>query len=433
MSQSPAFETQILDKACAIIVAAGQGIRARTNLAKHRVPKQFADLAGRPVLTWTTEALAQHPAIRALIIVLPRDQAGDEALRTDLLHLLPDGAELRLVAGGRSRRESVFCGLQAYQDIGGPQRYPLVLVHDGARPFVTVDLSERIMGTLAKHAGAIPMLPITDTLKAIDGAELNNGPNRSLLATVQTPQGFQGKVLLEAHYGVHTAMEANDSSLPEFTDDASILAWYGTPCVGVEGTESNIKITRPTDWGRADAIIATKGVAVDANADQRAWEVRTGQGYDVHQLVPGDGVWLCGHFIAHDHTLSGHSDADVGLHALTDAVLGTIAAGDIGTHFPPTDPQWKGAASHIFLRHAVQLVAERGGHITNVDVTLVAESPKIGPHRDAMVATMSDILGITPDRVSVKATTNETMGFVGRQEGIAAMAMATVMLKMGED
>lgn len=396
---------------CAIILAAGSGSRARRDRSEHGLAKQFVELDGKPLLAWSLIALSSHKDIVTVVLVLPPSEKDPESWSS----YITEGTDFIAVSGGASRRESTLAGLEAWSRSDAYDPDVPVLVHDGARPFPSHGLIDRLLNGLEKASAAIPCLPITDTLKKRDGVWLSEGPNRTMVASVQTPQAFRSGILLDAHRSV-------DQSQPgeAFTDDASIVEWAGHRCLAVDGEIDNIKITTPKDWDRAAAIIGSKDTAM--------LEPRTGLGYDVHRLVPGDGVWLCGHFIAHTHKLDGHSDADVGLHALTDALLGTIAEGDIGTHFPPSDPQWEGAASRQFVRHAAQLISEMGGKIINVDIALVAENPKIGPHREAMVAVIAEALGISPKRISVKATTNERMGFAGREEGIAAFATASVMV-----
>jgi len=392
-------------------LAAGSGSRARRHDGEHGVAKQFVELDGKPLLAWSLEILSSHKDIVTVVLVLPPSEKDPESWSS----YITEGTNFIAVSGGASRRESTLAGLEAWARSDAYGSDVPVLVHDGARPFPSHGLVDRLLSGLEKVSGVIPCLPITDTLKKRDGDWLSEGPDRAMVASVQTPQAFHSGVLLDAHRSVNQTQPSE-----AFTDDASIVEWAGHLSLAVDGEIDNIKITTPKDWGRAAAIIGSKDTAM--------LEPRTGLGYDVHRLVPGDGVWLCGHFIAHTHKLDGHSDADVGLHALTDALLGTIAEGDIGTHFPPSDPQWKGAASHQFVRHAARLISEVGGQIINVDIALVAENPKIGPHREAMVAVMAETLGISPKRISVKATTNERMGFAGREEGIAAFATATVMV-----
>ncbi|MFK7791739.1 MAG: 2-C-methyl-D-erythritol 2,4-cyclodiphosphate synthase, partial [Devosiaceae bacterium] len=370
----------------------------------------FMHLGGKPLLAWSLEQLSQHPMISTLVLVLP---AGDDPAPWKAR--LDTSCALLTAPGGASRRESTLAGLEAWANSTDFDLQAPILIHDGARPFVSDALIQSLLASLPSASGAIPALPVTDTLKRASSNALSSGPDRDRLRAVQTPQAFRGGPIIAAHRKAD-----QEQTNVEFTDDASILEWTGETCVAVQGDPDNIKITTPEDWARAEAILAMKG---GSNL-----EPRTGIGYDVHRLVPGDGVWLCGYFIKHTHRLDGHSDADVGLHALTDALLGAIGEGDIGTHFPPSDPQWKGVASHIFLSHAAKLIRDRGGKIINVDVAIVAENPKVGPHRVAMVDAMASTLGVSKTRVSVKATTNERMGFAGREEGIAAIATASVLL-----
>ena len=363
----------------AIIVAAGKGERTGSS-----VPKQFAPLAGRPMLCWSHAALAAHPAIDRVVVVIGE---GQDAL---LAEALP---EVIGVCGGATRRESVARGLAA---IAGADR---VLIHDAARPFVTAAVIDRLLAALDSHEGAIPTLPVADTLVAADGA---NVP-RAGLARVQTPQAFRFESIVKAHA---------DWQGDEPTDDAQMVRALGGSIALVQGDAMLEKVTFAEDFAAAQARIG--------------WDTRTATGFDVHRLEDGEELWLGGVKIPHHQGLSGHSDADVALHALTDALLGTIAAGDIGQHFPPSDPQWRGAESGQFLQHAASLIAARGGEISFIDVTIICEAPKIGPHRGAIQARIAELLGLSTDRVSVKATTTERLGFTGRGEGIAAQAAATV-------
>jgi 2-C-methyl-D-erythritol 4-phosphate cytidylyltransferase/2-C-methyl-D-erythritol 2,4-cyclodiphosphate synthase len=303
----------------------------------------------------------------------------------------------------------VRLGLEALREYTPRQ----VLIHDAARPFVDADLIERTIEAIEEGQGALPALPVSDTLKREAERMVGETVERAGLYAAQTPQGFPFEPILAAHEKAHQAGKS------DFTDDASIAEWVHLPVKLVAGSPDNVKLT----WAR-DILMADQRLAATPAGFP---DIRTGNGYDVHAFEPGDHVVLCGITIPHDRKLSGHSDADVGLHALTDALLATCGAGDIGTHFPPTDPQWKGAASRIFVEHAAKLVRERGGRIANADITLICEAPKIGPHRPAMTAELSAMLGISPTRVSVKATTNEKLGFIGRSEGIAAIATASVV------
>jgi len=365
----------------ALIVAAGTGTRFGG-----ATPKQFLALAGRPMLAHAVDALARHPAIDRILVAVAPD-------RLDQAHTLLGPVEL--IPGGSTRRASVVAGLAA---AAGAAR---ILVHDAARPFCPTDVIDRLLAALDDHEAAIPVLPVADTLVRDDGTLTD----RAGLHRVQTPQAFRLATLAQAH---------ERWTGPEPTDDAQMVRALGVPVAMVQGSTMLDKVTHAQDIAAAEARLA--------------WETRSASGFDVHRLEDGEDLWLGGVLIPHTQGLSGHSDADVALHALTDALLGTIAAGDIGTHFPPSDPQWKGASSDRFLRHAADLIAARGGRIGFVDLTLICEAPKIGPHRAAIQARIADLLGLTPDRVSVKATTTERLGFTGRGEGIAAQATATVRL-----
>ncbi len=382
----------------ALIAAGGRGTRAAADL-----PKQYAKLGRYPVLAWTLKAFLGHPAVDIVQVVIG---AGDERLYEAAVKGLPRDKLLPPVNGGATRQASVRNGLAAL----APREPERVLIHDAARPFVGTDVIDRVLAALVESPGAIAAVPLTDTIKrAATGNRVAATLDRSQLWSAQTPQGFRFPDILEAHRRAHAA------GRDDLTDDAAVAELAGLAVMLVPGSAANRKLTTAEDLAMANRVIAGP-------------EVRTGQGFDVHRLVPGDHVWLGGVRIAHTHGLQGHSDADVALHALTDALLGAIGAGDIGQHFPDTDPRWKGAASHIFLAEAGRLVAERGGSVGNVDVTLLCEAPKIAPHRDAMRRRIAEILEIDAARVSVKATTTEGLGFTGRREGIAAMATATVLL-----
>ncbi|WP_413061372.1 bifunctional 2-C-methyl-D-erythritol 4-phosphate cytidylyltransferase/2-C-methyl-D-erythritol 2,4-cyclodiphosphate synthase [Sphingomonas carotinifaciens] len=371
----------------ALIVAAGSGTRAGGAL-----PKQYRPIAGTPMLRRAYDAVAAHAGIDVVLVVVSADERDRAAA------ILP-GAEL--VAGGSSRRESVANGLRHLADRGVGR----VLVHDAARPFLPPAVIDRVLAALDQADGAVPVLPVADTL-ARGPDLLGDIVPRTDLARIQTPQGFHLERLLAAHAAWPRQEEA--------TDDAQMVRRLGGRVVLVQGDTMLDKVTYAQDFDAADARLA--------------WETRTAMGFDVHRLEDGEELWLGGVLIPHHQGLSGHSDADVALHALTDALLGTIAAGDIGTHFPPSDPQWRGAESGQFLQHAAKLIAEKGGRIDFVDLTIICEAPKIGPHRAAMVARIADLLALSPDRVSLKATTTERLGFTGRGEGIAAQAVATVRL-----
>ena len=386
-----------------VIVAAGRGERAG---AHAEGPKQYRRIGGRPVISHTLDLFVKWPQARRIVVVIHPD---DEVLiETALAAALPAGPRLSIVHGGATRQQSVLAGLEALADAGISH----VLIQDAVRPFVDAALLDRILAVFDSGARAVlPAVPVADTLKRADAAgHVDETVSRAGLYAAQTPQSFDYAMILDAH------RRAAASGLGDFTDDAAIAEWAGLPVRLVEGSTGNVKLTLQKDIAMADARLSAA-----------LPDVRTGNGYDVHQLVEGDGVTLCGVLIPHDQRLSGHSDADVALHALTDALLATCGAGDIGDHFPPSDPQWKGAASRIFLEHAARIVRENGGTIMNADVSLIAEAPKVGPHRETMRRNLSDFLGIALERCSVKATTNEKIGFVGRREGIAAIATATVV------
>lgn len=383
--------------AAALVVAAGQGVRAGGG-----VPKQYRPLFGRPMLAHAVGAFLGHPAVGPVVVVVAH---GDEARARQLLAGL-DAGRLRFTAGCATRQQSVLAGLEAVASAGGTE---LVLIHDAARPFVPPAMIDRVLAALAEVPGACPALPVVDSLRTGD-ALVDGEVDRARLHRVQTPQGFRFAAILAAHRAAAAAgLEA--------TDDVAVARAAGLDVALVAGDERAMKVTEPADFARAEALAG--GLAV------------TGMGYDVHRFGPGDHLWLCGVRVPHGAGLLGHSDADVGLHALTDAVLGAIGDGDIGRHFPPSDPQWKGASSDRFLAHAAARVSARGGRIAHVDVTVIAEAPKVGPHRAAMVGRIAEILADHRPLVSVKATTTEGLGFAGRREGIAAQAVATVLLPVG--
>jgi 2-C-methyl-D-erythritol 4-phosphate cytidylyltransferase / 2-C-methyl-D-erythritol 2,4-cyclodiphosphate synthase len=395
----------------ALIVAAGQG--RRTGAA---TPKQYTMIGGETVLARTLSLFLGHPAVHVGIVAIAEADRAlyDQAVAAASIAGRREPKLQPAVVGGITRQRSVLNGLRALRPLA-PKR---VLIHDAARPFATTDIISRVLDALERAPAAIAALPVADTLKRA-------GPDGRITATVereglwraQTPQGFRYADILAAHEAAAAAGREN------LTDDAAVAEWAGLAVELVQGSEANVKLTTAEDMARAAALTQ----AASAMAD-----VRTGQGFDVHRFAAGDHVWLCGLSIPHTAALEGHSDADVGLHALTDALLGAIGDGDIGQHFPPSDPKWRGAPSHLFLADAARRVAERGGRISNVDVTLLCEAPKIAPHREAMRARIAKILGIDVGRVGVKATTTEGLGFTGRREGIAAMATATVALPCGE-
>ncbi len=384
-----------------VIVAAGRGSRATDS--PDGLPKQYQDLAGTPVITRTVMAFVGDPRVHILQVVVHSDaHALYETALGPLRHRC-----CRPVNGGVTRQESVLAGLEALA-LFRPRR---VLIHDAARPFVSSLEISRLLSALDTAPAAISALPVTDTLKRQQGdGAIGDTVERKGIWRALTPQGFHYELILAAHRAAAAAGKT------DFTDDAAVATWAGIPVLLVEGSAANTKLTTMDDIAQAARSLLGKG------------EVRTGTGFDVHRFAPGDGVWLCGIRVPHTHKLDGHSDADVGLHALTDAILGALAAGDIGQHFPPSDMKWKDAASYLFLEDAARRVAEKNGRIANVDVTLLCESPKIAPHRAAMRAAIAGFLGIEIGRVGVKATTTEGLGFTGRREGIAAMASATIML-----
>ena len=375
----------------ALVVAAGRGTRMAAPLAK-----QYRDLDGKPVLRHALEMFARHPQIAGVRVVTA---AGDDEHYAGAARGLD---LLEPVLGGATRQRSVQNGLESLAALA-PQR---VLIHDGARPFATADLVDRLIAALDEAPGAIAAVPVVDTLWRADAEGVQTLVPRADLWRAQTPQAFRFADILAAHRA---------AAGQELTDDAAVLRAAGGHVKLVEASEANFKITTEADLARAQAQRFL------GRAD-----LRVGTGFDVHRLGPGDGVWLCGVKIPFDQALVGHSDADVAIHALVDAILGALGAGDIGSHFPPSDARWKGAASAQFLRHAADLVAARGGDIRHADVTIVCERPKVGPHRDALRASLAGILGVPLGRVSVKATTTEGLGFTGRGEGIAAQAVATV-------
>jgi len=376
----------------ALVVASGRGERFGSG-----TPKQYRPLAGRPVLRHALERLARHPRIDHVRAVIHPDDV-------DLYSAASRGLDLAGPAlGGATRQESVHRGLESLAD--APPG--LVLIHDGVRPLLDARLIDRVLDGLARHRAVLPALAVSDTLKRGANGTVGETVERSGLYRAQTPQGFVFADILEAH---------RRHSGAAMTDDAALATASGIPVAMVPGDERNLKVTGPDDLRRAEALLAG------------ARQPRTGLGFDVHRLAAGDGLVLLGVPIAAPLRLLGHSDADVGLHALTDALLGALGAGDIGSHFPPDDPRWAGADSAQFLRHARDLVEAAGGRIEHVDMTLICERPKIGPHRAAMVARLGDLLGLDHARVGVKATTTEGLGFAGRGEGIAAQAIATVSL-----
>lgn len=375
-----------------LIVAAGKGIRAGGD-----VPKQYAKLKGIPMLRRSAEAFSGYPDTVIQVMIGP----GQETFCAEALKGLDLPTPL---TGGATRQDTVRIGLEAL----AAHKPDVVLIHDAARPMVTRKIIDGVLNALEAGAdGAIPMQPVADTLRKQEEGVWVTVP-RDGIFKAQTPQGFR----FDAIYAAHQTYADR-----EVTDDMALGELAGLKTVITPGDETNIKVTRPEDFAMAEHLLSSPVV-----------EFRTGSGFDVHKFCEGNQVWLCGVSVPHDQGLLGHSDADVALHALTDAVLGAIADGDIGQHFPPSDEKWRGAASWKFLEYAAKRVTDRGGRIINCDVTIICERPKVGPHCPTMRERVAEILGIEISRVSVKATTTEKLGFTGRKEGIAAMATATVAL-----
>jgi len=381
----------------AVIVAAGRGVRAGGQL-----PKQYRELAGEPVIRSSLTLFAWHGQVGAVQSVIhPDDRTLYDAAAKGLRLLSP-------IAGGATRQASVLAGLEALH-----ARSPdIVLIHDAARPFCSVELVSRAIVACGETGAAIPALEVTDTIKRVDAdGHVSGTIDRAQLRAVQTPQAFAFGPLLDAH------QRAAKENRHDFTDDAALAEWAGMTVSVFPGEANNVKLTTDEDFAKAEA----RRIASLA-------DLRLGNGFDVHAFADGDHVWLGGVKIPHDRGLTGHSDADVALHAIVDAILGAIADGDIGKHFSPSDPRWKGASSDQFLKFAAERVAKRGGKIAHIDLTIVCEAPRIGPHRDAIRKRIAEIVEMSIDRVAVKATTSEQLGFTGRKEGIAAMATATVRL-----
>lgn len=370
----------------ALVVAAGQGLRAGQPM-----PKQFARWRGKPVVRHSVEALA-NAGCDPILVVIP--EGAHAAAREALAGI----ASVQFTTGGATRQESVRLGLEV---LAGSEP-DLVLIHDAARPLLPAAVIERLLGALEIHKGSIPVLPVVDSLAHVEPGDVMGAPaRREDLRRVQTPQAFRFDAILAAHRAWDGATNAGD--------DAQVAQAASVAVAFVEGDETLHKLTYAADFAPSLPL------------------VRVGTGYDVHQLEEGEDLWLCGVRVEHTHGLSGHSDADVAIHALVDAMLGAIGAGDIGQHFPPSDPRWKGAASDRFLDHAAKLVVQSGYGLGNADVTIICEAPKIGPHRESMRARLADILGVDIALVSVKATTTEKLGFTGRREGIAAQAAVSLI------
>jgi len=383
----------------ALIVAAGTGERFGGDL-----PKQYQDLAGSPIIRRSILAFLNHPKIDAVHVVI-------NPQHRDLYDATTVGLDLpEPIVGGATRQDSVRLGLEAIKKFDPD----LVLIHDAARPLIDDETIDHVCEALLKYPAAIAAKPLVDTLKRGQDDVIVGTIDRSNLWQAHTPQGFRFDVILDAH------RKAAGKAL---TDDAAVAELAGLTVALVHSNPDNMKLTNPDDLDRARRLLGIGALA----------DIRTAMGFDVHRLIPGSQITICGHTFAHDQTLEGHSDADVGLHALTDALLGTFGAGDIGMHFPPTDPKWKGADSTRFLQHAVDLLQQRGGSIGHVDVTIMCERPKIGPQREAMQQRVAQLLKLPLDRVSIKATTTERLGFTGRGEGIAAQAVATVRFPFVND
>jgi 2-C-methyl-D-erythritol 4-phosphate cytidylyltransferase/2-C-methyl-D-erythritol 2,4-cyclodiphosphate synthase len=388
-----------------LVVAAGRGTRMGS-----AIPKQYINVAGRPLLARTIDRLLHADPSASLLVVIH----SDDRLSYDrcVAHLTPEDRRRVLppATGGATRQDSVRAGLVALDSL--PERPSIVLIHDGARPFPSAALVTRAKAATEKYGAAVPGVVVTDTIKAVDETgSIVATPPRAGLRAVQTPQSFRFDLILEAH----KAAEAAGAS--DLTDDAAIAEWAGHPAHVFEGEPGNMKVTSPEDV-----------IAAEARLIGECPDVRMGQGYDVHAFGPGDHVWLGGLKVPHSKGLVGHSDADVLSHAITDALYGALGDGDIGSHFPPSDPKWRGADSSIFLAAAAEAVRARGGMIAHIDATVVCESPKVGPHRDAIRARIAEVVNLPIERVAVKATTSERLGFTGREEGIATLAIATVRL-----
>ncbi len=391
-----------------LVVAAGRGNRARRD--DIAVPKQYASLSGKPILSHVLDKFATHSLINGIITVIHPDDEQEYHLASQNI-----GSKLlTFVHGGETRQQSVLNGLLALEAF----KPEFVHIHDAARPCFSAALLSRLVADVETNGAVVPALAVSDTLKRGEDGLITETVDRTGLFAVQTPQSFKFETILAAHQAAIKAAQIapkNHVTL-NFTDDASIAEWHGIDVRLCEGEAKNIKITTWEDFATG-AYYLSEGM-----------DIRVGHGFDVHCFEAGEAVILCGISIPFEKKLKGHSDADVGLHALTDAIYGALADGDIGVHFPPSDPQWKGAASDVFLKHAASLVGSRGGVISNVDVTLICEAPKISPYSDEMRARIAEILELDVSRVSVKATTTERLGFTGRGEGISAMATATIRL-----
>jgi 2-C-methyl-D-erythritol 4-phosphate cytidylyltransferase / 2-C-methyl-D-erythritol 2,4-cyclodiphosphate synthase len=390
-----------LERTAAILVAAGRGLRAGSG-----GPKQYRSIGGQSVIFRAMEPFCRHPQIFAVQPVLnPDDSTAFNEAVGELRHEPP-------AIGGATRQVSVHAGLEALVS----QKPDVVLIHDAARPFVSAALISRAIDAAGRTGAAVPAISVADTIKVIgESGNVEATPERARLRIAQTPQAFRFDAILDAH------RRAARDGRKDFTDDAALAEWAGLTVATFEGDPANMKLTTPEDFVREEARVGAM-----------LGDIRTGSGYDVHAFGEGDHLMICGVRVPHSRGFLAHSDGDVGLHALVDAILGALADGDIGSHFPPSDPKWKGAASDQFLKYAVDRVSARGGRIAHLDVTLICERPKVGPHRDAMRARIAEITGLALSRVAVKATTSERLGFTGREEGIAAVASATIRLPWGD-
>jgi 2-C-methyl-D-erythritol 4-phosphate cytidylyltransferase/2-C-methyl-D-erythritol 2,4-cyclodiphosphate synthase len=388
-------------RTAAILVAAGRGLRAGGG-----GPKQYRTIGGQTVIFRAMQAFCSHPDVATVQPVVNPD---DIALFNDAVASLRHAPPAN---GGATRQASVHAGLEAL----AADKPDIVLIHDAARPFVTSAVISRAIDAAGRTGAAIPAIPVTDTIKQVgDAGDVTGTPDRARLRIAQTPQAFRYDVILEAH------RRAAREGRSDFTDDAALAEWAGLTVATFEGDAANMKLTTPEDFVREEARLGAM-----------LGDIRTGTGYDVHAFGEGDHVMICGVRVPHNNGFLAHSDGDVGLHALVDAILGALADGDIGSHFPPSDPKWKGASSDRFLKYAVERVTARGGRVANLEVTMICERPKIGPLRDTMRAKIAEISGVDISRIAVKATTSERLGFTGREEGIAATASATVRLPWSE-
>ena len=389
------------ERTAAILVAAGRGLRAGAG-----GPKQYRTIGGQTVIYRAMAAFCGHPDVFAVQpVVNPDDTALFNEATAGLRHQPP-------TPGGATRQASVHAGLEALVD----EKPDIVLIHDAARPFVTAAVISRAIAAAGRTGAAVPAVAVTDTIKLTsENGDVEATPDRARLRIAQTPQAFRFDVVLDAHR--RAAREART----DFTDDAALAEWAGLTVATFEGDPANMKLTTPEDFVREEARLASL-----------LGDIRTGTGYDVHAFGDGDHLMICGVRVPHSKGFLAHSDGDVGLHALVDAILGALADGDIGSHFPPSDLKWKGASSDQFLKYAIERVTARGGRIANLEVTLICERPKIGPLRDIMRARIAEITGLAISRIAVKATTSERLGFTGREEGIAATASATIRLPWSE-